>query len=565
MSKMKDIQFEQVNYDQWKEQAISALKGKPFESLFTRSIEGITLQPIYTQETLVDKLGEKLEKQITTIRKLKASTSFSPAQQIFGHTEDQFFSNITNSIERGNAVLTIDSQVSFEWSEQSLSKLATLLSNHEFKLLVRDSSDVLLSVFETIEESKRENVKGYIISDEPIILKSYPKIRTICANTIPYHYEGANAVQELALTLAIARKYVEENNFESFANKFFVNFAIDTNFFSEIAKLRAVKVLWKAFSTAYGVSENITLPIVAETSLRSYSKLDVYVNLLRAGNEAFSALIGGADVFTVHPHDVLTKPTDQSIRIARNVILVLKEESLVQNVIDPSGGSYFIETLTSEYVEQAWKLFLEIEEAGGLDAYSQSGKLTALMEEVNEGRQNALATRKQSLIGTNIYANPSDELQTVTNPIFAYVNRLATPFEELRSTYETIRPKIAILTFGQLKNFKARADFVSGFFSTAGIVCEQSGEIKTIDAAKEWLMNNNYDYVVVATTDDDTKEIVPELLAIKPKDLLLDVAGRFKDEEGEWQAKGLNGFIYAGQNVIEKLNEVANRLKGVQS
>src|SRR5690606_15986406 len=135
--------------------------------------------------------------------------------------------------------------------------------------------------------------------------------------------------QELAIALAIARKYIGENNIESIANKFFVNFAVDTQFFSEIAKLRAIRVLWKAFLSAYEISEDIPLPIVAETSLRSYSKLDVYVNLLRGGNEAFSALIGGADLITVHPHDVLTQPTAQSIRIARNVVLVLKEQSLV--------------------------------------------------------------------------------------------------------------------------------------------------------------------------------------------------------------------------------------------
>ena len=88
-------------------------------------------------------------------------------------------------------------------------------------------------------------------------------------------------------------------------------------------------MLWKAFTSAYGVEENIPVPIIAETSLRSFSKYDVYVNLLRAGNEAFAAVIGGVDVVTVHPHDVLTKPTDQSIRIARNVVLVLKEESYV--------------------------------------------------------------------------------------------------------------------------------------------------------------------------------------------------------------------------------------------
>ncbi|WP_097148637.1 methylmalonyl-CoA mutase family protein [Ureibacillus acetophenoni] len=562
---MKDIQFESVSYEQWKEQAINALKGKPFESLFTKTTEGVTLQPLYTQETLIDKLGEHLEKQITTVRKVKASEGFSCAQQIFGNTEEEFFANLTDSLERGNSVLTIDSRFSFKWSENSLNRLADIISNNEFKLIVQDSSDNLLRLFDRIEEKKREYVKGYIISEEPINLNSYPNVRTFCANTIPFHYEGANAVQELALTLAIARKYIGENNFESFANKFFVNFAIDTQFFSEIAKLRAIKVLWKAFSSAYGISETIPLPIVVETSLRSYSNLDLYVNLLRGGNEAFSALIGGADLITVHPHDVLTNPTDQSIRIARNVVLVLKEESLVQNVIDPSGGSYFIETLTAEYVEKAWELFLEIEEDGGIDSFIQNGKLAKYLEEVNTIRQNALATRKQSLIGTNIYANPVDELSNDTNPLFEKVKRFAIPFEELRATYQSIQPKVAILTYGELKNFKARADFVSGLLSTAGIISEQSGELKSIEAAKEWLTNSKYDYVVIATTDEDTKAIVPELLANKPQKLLLDVAGRFKDEEEKWLANGLNGFIYAGQNIIEKLNSVALSLRGVQA
>lgn len=565
MSNMKDIQFETVSYEQWKEQAIQALKGKPFDSLFTKTLEGITLEPLYTQEILLEKLGDKLDRQISTIRTLKATHGFSSAQQIFGDTDEQFFTNLSDSLDRGNSILTIDSKTSLQWNDHNLSKIANILTKNEFKLIIKNSSDALFSVFEKIEKSERSNVKGYIISEEPVELTDFPCVRTICANSIPYHFEGANAVQELALTLALARKYVENTDFETFSNKFFVNFAIDTQFFSEIAKLRAVKVLWKAFSSAYGVTDHLTLPIVAETSIRSYSKLDNYVNLLRAGNEAFSALIGGADVFTVHPHDILTKPTEQSIRIARNVILVLKEESLVQNVMDPSGGSYFIEILTNEYVEKAWALFLEIEEAGGIDVFIESGKLAAFLEEVNTTRLKDIATRKQSLIGTNIYANPVDVFSVDTNPLFANVKRFATPFEELRATYQSLQPKIAILTFGQLRNFKARADFVSGFFSTAGIVCEQSGEIQTVEEAKKWLSDVNYDYIVLATTDEEAKLLVTDLLASKPNGLLLDVAGRFKEEEGEWLAKGLNGFIFAGQNIIEKLNELARSLKGVRS
>ena len=131
----------------------------------------------------------------------------------------------------------------------------------------------------------------------------------------------------------------------------------------EIAKIRAFRILWKALGKSFGETTVAHIPILTETSLRTYSKLDPYVNLLRAGNEAFSAVLGGADVITVHPHNVLTGPTPASIRYARNVQLVIKNETLVDKVIDPSGGSYFIETLTNELVEKAWKLFVEIDAA----------------------------------------------------------------------------------------------------------------------------------------------------------------------------------------------------------
>ena len=150
-----------------------------------------------------------------------------------------------------------------------------------------------------------------------------------------------------------------------------MRFAVDTHFFMEIAKIRAFRVLWQALGTAFGETSVAHIPILSETSLRSYSKLDPYVNLLRAGNEAFSAVLGGADVITVHPHDVLTGTTPASVRYARNVQLVIKEETLVDKVIDPSGGSYFIETLTNELVEKAWDLFLEIDAAGGIQRICQ--------------------------------------------------------------------------------------------------------------------------------------------------------------------------------------------------
>ena len=557
---MKEIEFPAVSYNEWQEEAVKALKGKPFETLFTKTLENITLEPLYTQESLIEKLGEQLEKQVSTVRSLTKSTSFNVAQQITGEDAASFFANIEESLARGNEIITINSPVAFDWNDENVAKLSTYISENSFKVTVESADDAVLNVFHHIDEAKRKDVKGYIVSPVAFTLADYPNVRTFAANTIPFHNDGANAVQELAIALVQASELVKDvENFAEFEQKFFVQFAVDTQFFVEVAKLRAFKVLWKAFASAFG-NEASAVPVVAETSVRSFSKYDVYVNLLRAGNEAFSAAIGGADVVTVHPHDALTAVTSQSVRIARNVSLVTKEESHVTNVVDPSGGSYFIETLTADLVKEAWALFLDIEKAGGLQAYGIDAKI----EEVYDARIQKVETRKHSLIGTNIYANPVDEIPTAENAQFASVKRIAIPFENLRANFAQAALKPAILTFGELKNYKPRADFVQGFFATAGIVADQTEGFQTVEDAKNWLATADYDYVVVAATDEDTKALIPALLEGKKPGIVLDAAGKYKEDEATWTANGLNGFIFAGQNIVQKLNEVVKSVKGVQ-
>jgi len=562
---MKNIEFEKPAYSDWQDAAIKALKGKPFESLFTKTNEGVTLQPIYTQESLVTKLGDELDRQVATIRSLQDNQAFQVAQQVHADTSEAFFAQLEDSLARGNEVITIDSRVNFDWTEDVLVKLASYFSEYSFKITIEDTKDPLLTVFDKIDVDQRGAVKGFIVSNHPISLNAFPSVRSVGANTAIYHNEGANAVQELAYALALAAKFVDqEESFEAFSKKFFVSFAVDTQFFTEIAKLRAFKVLWKAFSSAYGVTDNVKIPTVAETSLRSFSKLDVYVNLLRSSNEALSGLIGGADLFTVHPHDVLTKPTEQSVRIARNVSLILKEETNVLKVIDPAGGSYFIESLTADFVKEAWALFLEIEAAGGIDEYTASGKLAEEVEKSYQSRIQAAQTRKQSLIGTNIYANPADALEGETNPLLASIKRSAIPFEKLRAEMTAAGVKTGILALGTLKSSKPRADFVAGFLNTVGLVPEKSEPVATVEEAVAWLKATEAKYVVIAGNDDDSKELVHAILANKPADVFVDVAGKFKDEEEAWLANGLNGFIFAGQNIIEKLQSVFASMKEVQ-
>ena len=391
------------------------------------------------------------------------------------------------------------------------------------------------------------------------IPEGYTNVRTASADMWDAHHKGADAVTELALVLADAANQASKvDNFSDFADDFFVRFAVDTHFFMEISKFRAFRILWQAFSSAYGVTEAPYVPIIATTSLRSYSKLDPYVNVLRAGNETFAAVLGGADVITVHPHNIITGPTSSSIRMARNIQLVIKEETHADKVIDPAGGSYFMETLTSELVDKAWTLFLEIQSTGGYDAFITSGRLENYLS--NAG--NDVSKGKQSLIGTNVYAELTDTNFTDWDGI-QIEGRLAEPFEKLAALQKNSATRIALLTFGELKDFKPRADFVSGFLATGGMRAEWSPAFDNAQQAVSWLADEKPDYAIVCATSTLTETVMEQLLAGRPEELVLDVAGKYDSALSEtWLNAGLNGFIFAGQDKVEKLIAINDKLKG---
>lgn len=549
MTNMREVKFQEPTYADWKVAAEVALKGKPFESLLTKTIEGITLEPLYTKETLLDKVDGKLEEQISTIRTMKADGAFGVAQEAFGQTVEELIAQAQDSISRGNEYVAIG-KVSFEWTEEALKKLGALLSEHPFRINVADPA--VLAVFEYIENKQQH---GYVQTNETLHLSEFPNVRTFNANTLDAHYAGATSTQELAIALAKVAQLVQATSFEEAEAKLFTSFAIDTHFFMAVAKIRAFRILWKAFAQAYGVTNPAPVKIVTETSLRSFSKLDAYVNLLRAGNETFAAVIGGADMVTVHPHNILTGPTNQSVRIARNVALVVKEESHVTKVVDPAGGSYFVETLTNELVKDAWAYFLKIQDAGGYNeaAFIESDLNTSWNERIEKVKK-----RKTVLVGTNNYADPAEELNTAS---FVEVNRLAEPFEQLRTLFKEHPVKAEILAFGALKTTKPRTDFVKGILATAGLVPTLLEPTTDIEKAKATLAATTADYVVISATDDDTKEIVEQLLAVKPEKVILDVAGKF---DTDWTEKGLNGYVFAGINMYDKLMTVHASMKEVQ-
>jgi len=548
---MQTTTFATAGFEQWKEAAIQSLKGKPFDSLITKTIEGIDLQPLYTQESLA-KLGEP-------IRATKQETGWIVAQQPYATDGQQFVAELKNSIERGNEAIVCDGTKPLHWDESSLAEIAHLMLKYPIFITNMKHDNTFLRVFSLVSEVDRPSVNGAISVSNWNIPAGYENVRTASADMWNAHHKGADAVTELALVLADAANQASKvDSFSDFTDDFFVRFAVDTHFFMEISKFRAFRVLWQAFSSAYGVAEAPYVPIIATTSLRSYSKLDPYVNVLRAGNETFAAVLGGADVITVHPHNIITGPTNSSVRMARNIQLVIKEETNTDKVIDSAGGSYFMETLTSELVEKAWTLFLEIQSNGGYDAFVISGQFKKLLEQ----RMGDVAKGKQSMIGTNVYAELTNTNFTEWNGI-QLEGRLAEPFEKLAALQQDSATRIALLTFGELKDFKPRVDFVSGFLATGGMRAEWSPTFDNAQQAVSWLAEEKPDYAIVCATSNLTETVMEQLLGGRPEELVLDVAGKYDSALSDtWLNAGLNGFIYAGQDKVEKLMAINDKLEG---
>jgi len=545
IEQMKNTTFPKASFDEWKDAAVRTLKDKPFEQLITPTFEGIDLQPLYTSEHLHNTLNYS-----EIVSHAKKDANWQIAQATTSNSASEFLYKSKAQLERGNEVIVyVAPTPSWTWSDEELKELASLLNVHPFYLSLSTTDDEIIGVFELFSKQQQMELNGYINGFSSNSLKTM-----ISTNDI--HHSGGTAVHELTFALVKLLKLADKQS--DFTSKVAVQFAVDTNFFMEISKLRAFRVLWKAFSTAYDV-EPSAIQVLAETSLRSYSKLDPTVNLLRAGNATFSAVLGGADMITVQPHDVLTGSSPSSERIARNVQLVIREETMVNKMIDVAAGSYYVESLTADLVRQSWDLFLQVVE---MSPEQQESYLMELAHDVQASRIQVLARRKTSLIGTNMYANPDDLVSaSVSNES---TERLAIPFEQLRKHFEENPMKAAVVSFGVLKEVKPRADFVQGFLQAGGLNPEMSPVFTKADEAWHWVKSNQVDYVVVAAKDEVTKEILPLFLQLTDNQIIIDVAGKFAEEK-QWHEIGLNSTIYAGKDLIEKMHQLIEvKKEGVQ-
>lgn len=414
-------------------------------------------------------------------------------------------------------------------------------------------------------------------------LKDYPNFRCITVNTVALNNAGAYIVQELGYALAWGNEYLSqlvEAGVEPTvaARKIKFNMGISENYFMEIAKFRAARLLWAEIVKQYEPKCDCAckMCVNAETTSYNMTMFDSYVNLLRTQTETMSAALAGVHSIVVTPFDsVYEKPTDFSERIARNQQLLLKEESHFDKVVDPSAGSYYIEELTHSLADVAWKLFLKVEDEGGFLAAVKAGTIQDDINATNEKRHGDAAKRKEFILGTNQFPNfteKADGKEPLTchcgcghkeEPAFKGINstRMAADFEDLRLATEKSGkvPVAFMLTIGNLAWRQARAQFSSNFLACAGYKIIDNLGFDTVEAGVDAALKAGADIVVLCSSDDEyATYAVPAYRYLNGRAMFI-VAGAPACMD-ELKAAGIENFIHVKCNVLETLKEYNAKL-----
>lgn len=423
--------------------------------------------------------------------------------------------------------------------------------------------------------------------------KELPGFKVITINGQYFHNSGSTLVQELAFALASGNEYLafltgKGLKVDQAATRMAFAFATGSNYFMEIAKLRAARMLWARIVEQYQPVNPESAKMYIHVSTANWNKTiyDPYVNLLRTTTEAMSAAIGGADQVTVLPFDLNYKePDDFSMRIARNQQIILKEESSLDKVVDPSAGSYYIESLTSALAEAAWQLFLEVEEKGGMIEAIKAGFIQDQVVESAKQRIAEIAARKTIVLGTNQHPNTTEKMldkiqaeeegEIIETPGLEpkyktiEIFRASDGFEDLRLATEIWEnegnkiPHVFLLTTGNLAMRKARAGFSTGFFGCAGYKVTDNAGFASVDEGIKASIAAKADIVVLCSSDEEYAEFATDAAkAIKAanENTQVVIAGYPKEIVDSLKAAGVDEFIHVRTNVLDTLYAFQQKL-----
>ncbi len=601
-------QFPPITTEEWRSKVDADLKGVPFEKkLVWRTNEGFNVQPMYRAEDIEGlKTTESLPGEYPYVRGTRDNNDWLTRQEI-----------IANDAEGANAVAldVLNKGVnSLGFKVEDPAELRIMLKGIDLKAVEVNVKCCPKKALEVAKElvaiAKEQNAlaelrgsvdfnpmrralkhgtefPGDIVAMAKELLdavKDAPGLKVLAVDSYMFNNAGAYIFQELGYALSWGAQWLTllteaGLGVDEVAKRIKFNMGISSNYFMELAKFRAGRMLWAQIVKQYGPKCDCACKMVVHATTSEFNQTiyDAHVNLLRSQTEAMSAALAGVDSITVTPFDKPYKtPDDFSERIARNQQLLLKEESHLDKVVDPAGGSYYVETLTVSIAKEAWKLFLEVEDKGGFLACINNGEIQAAVNASGVKRHADVARRKESLLGTNQYPNINEmAAEKIENKgegcgcgcnadnngkglVFA---RMASDFESLRLATEHAanRPKVFMLTIGNLAMRLARAQFSTNFFGCAGYEIIDNIGFDTVEAGIKAAMDKKADVVVLCSSDDEYATYAPEAFKLLDGRAEFVVAGAPACTE-ELQAQGINNFIHVRSNVLETLQAFNARL-----
>jgi methylmalonyl-CoA mutase len=444
-------EFESISSKQWKQQIQFELKGADYnDTLVWESLEGIKVKPFYHK----DESNFKYEST--------RSNEFQIIQNIYVYDVKKSNERALDSLKRGAESIrfTIEkNDVALEdlmenlpeknityyynllfLSAEFVKKAAAFAKQNQFKIIIlQDAVGQLAKDGNWFTSLEKDFNELQFLSDL--------KIPFLSCKTDLYQNAGANIVQQLAYSLAHVNEYF--NRIDNISSPITFEVSVGTNYFFEIAKLRALRLLFNSLAKEY--NHTADCHIVVTPTKRNKTLYDYNVNMLRTTTECMSAILGGADAISNLAYDAIYhKDNEFGDRIARNQLLVLKHESYFNQVHNPADGAYYIETLTNQLAEKALELFKDIEANGGLITQLMDGTIQRKINESAQKEQELFDSGKEVLLGTNKYPNKNDKMandlelfpfvktnprKTLVTPIIE--RRLAEKLEQERLKHES--------------------------------------------------------------------------------------------------------------------------------
>ncbi|HIY35341.1 MAG TPA: methylmalonyl-CoA mutase small subunit [Candidatus Paraprevotella stercorigallinarum] len=483
-------------------------------------------------------------------------------------------------------------ELNFSTCQGHTLKLAQLLADY-FTRKGYNADKLVGSInFDPIEKilTKGKNTTA-LLENIPEIVKAmsaFPHYRCIGVNADTLCNNGAYVYQELGYALAWGNEYLNQMTeagipADQAAKSIKFNLGIGGVYFMEIAKFRAARMLWAHIVKKYNPQCDCACKMYVNATTTTYNMtiFDSYVNMLRSQTETMSAALANVDAIVVTPFDApYETPTEFAERIARNQQLLLQEESHFDKIVDVAGGSYFIEKLTQSLAEEAWKLFLAIEEEGGFLAAAEAGTIQNTINETNATRHANAGKRKEFLLGTNQFPNFNEKSEG-KSPIkggqccgshqnghecekpFAKLetSRLASDFEDLRLQTEQAakQPVAFMLTIGNLAMRQARAQFSCNFLACAGYKVIDNLGFDSVEEGIEAALKAEADIVVLCSSDDEYAEYaIPAFKALNGRAMFV-VAGAPACSD-DLKAAGIENFIHVRVDQLKTLKEYNAKL-----